>query len=374
MTSNSTVSSSMKYGLHITVIWPGTPLPLLRKFCWLIVLGAFQTCQYSYVITHLKSDTLIEIVDNLSICLPYTLLYIKLCIVWTNPSLLREILSIMEEECRKYAVLDKHNFISKAAHLSYYLTSSVMCIHITSSTFYVLGVLMPHGNATTSRELLLKMNLPFDTNESPIYELVVSAQIICQTVTAYAFGFFGGLLLMVVLHVGCQIDVMCQVLMEVPHKNKKHLRFLVSRHQEIIAFVDKIEKLFTFMALSQVVSNTILICCLGYIIIIAIQIEDGFALLMKCVLFYIGICSELFIYCFAGEYLSTKSQLISDTAYKFLWYNLHPNDSRILILVILRSQKGFTVTFGKFANLSMENFMAIMKSAASYVSVLLAMT
>ncbi|XP_076756554.1 odorant receptor 4-like [Xylocopa sonorina] len=374
MASISTISRSVKYGLHVAVTWPGTPLPILRKFCWTIALFVLQICQYSYIITHFGSDTLIEIADNLSITMAFTLLSIKLGIAWTHPRLIRLILSTMEEECRKYAAIDTNNYILKAANLSYRLTSFVVYTYIPAGAFHMFSALVLQDSNAATRELMLKMNLPFDTSESPIYELVVSVQIIYQTMTAYTFGVFGALLLMIVLHIGCQIDVMCHTLMEVPYKSKEQLKFFINRHKEIIIFSNKIEKLFTYMALSQLLSNTLLICTLGYILVIAIQMENGFALLIKCIVFYIGVCLELFVYCYAGEYLSSKSQLINDTAYKFLWYNLQPNEIQLLVLVILRSQKGFTLTFGKFANLSLESFMSIMKVSASYMSVLLAMS
>ncbi|XP_043506688.1 uncharacterized protein LOC122527004, partial [Frieseomelitta varia] len=68
------------------------------------------------------------------------------------------------------------------------------------------------------------------------------------------------------------------------------------------------------------------------------------------------------------------SKLLGDTAYDLLWYKMRPKETRFLIPVILRSQNGFILTFGKFASLSMESFMAIMKASGSYISVLLAMT
>lgn len=38
---------------------------------------------------------------------------------------------------------------------------------------------------------------------------------------------------------------------------------------------------------------------------------------------------------------------------------MNPNESRLLIPIILRAQRGFTFTFGKFATLSMESFTAV---------------
>ena len=65
------------------------------------------------------------------------------------------------------------------------------------------------------------------------------------------------------------------------------------------------------------------------------------------------------------KYLSHQSQLIGDTAYDILWYDLRPTESQLLIPVILKSQKGFTLTFGKFSSLSLESFTSV-----SYFSVL----
>ncbi|XP_050476637.1 odorant receptor 63a-like [Bombus huntii] len=209
---------------------------------------------------------------------------------------------------------------------------------------------------------------------------------------------------------------MCQTSSETPYKNEKQLKFFISRHQEIILFAEKIEKFFTYIALSQLITNTLIICCLGYLIVLVsnsslfginssyekmsfwifdilirvnlsrfklyyqpktfyiysmykrglrhyvlqiIHIENGFPMFMKCVVFYISVCSEAFVYCFAGEYLNIKSKLIADTAYEFLWYDTHPSKSRLLIPVILRSQRGFSFTLGKFANLSMSTFAAV---------------
>ncbi|XP_050600418.1 odorant receptor 13a-like isoform X1 [Bombus affinis] len=371
----NTISRSVKYGLHYAASWPGAPLSVLCKLFWMIVLGVGQTHQYNYIIKHYKVQTLIEIIDNISICLPFSLVCIKLVIAWTHQGLLHSILSTMEEECQTYAVMDTNNLISKTAHWCYRLTNIIISTTIASTVFYVIGVFTSEGvNATTPRELLLKMDLPFDTSKSPTFELVIIVQYFYQASSAFIFAVFTGLLLMIVLHIGCQIDVMCQTSSAIPYKNEKQLKFFISRHQEIILFAEKIEKFFTYIALSQLITNTLIICCLGYLIVLIIHIENGFPMFMKCVVFYISVCSEAFVYCFAGEYLNIKSKLIADTAYEFLWYDTHPSKSRLLIPVILRSQRGFSFTLGKFANLSMSTFAAIMKASGSYISVLLAMT
>lgn len=86
---------------------------------------------------------------------------------------------------------------------------------------------------------------------------------------------------------------------------------------------------------------------------------------------------DAFIFCFVGEYLSTKvsmrcnayrimfndenfftlqSKMIGDAAYESLWYESKPNQNRDVFLMIVRSQKRLTLTVGKFVDLSLQQF------------------
>ncbi|XP_076284881.1 odorant receptor 4-like [Lasioglossum baleicum] len=284
----------------------------------------------------------------------------------------------MEEDCEKYAAIDTHKLIPKAADLSYRLTTITAVLYPLSAGFYAVGTFaFQQGNHSTTRPLVVIMDLPFDTNESPVYELVVTTQFLFLTSSAFTFGIFSALLLMMVsekdsackygtrgwklttLHVGCHVDILCHTLTDPSEIGNKHIRFFVSRQQEIILFAERIEELFTYIALSQLFSNTLITCCLGYLIVITLDTENGLPMLIKSVLFYYCICLEAFIYCFAGEYLDIKSKLIGNTAYESLWYNMQPINSRQLVLLILRAQKGLPLSFGKFSNLNLESFTSV---------------
>ncbi|KAL0133990.1 hypothetical protein PUN28_001122 [Cardiocondyla obscurior] len=123
----------------------------------------------------------------------------------------------------------------------------------------------------------------------------------------------------------------------------------------------------------QVVWNTLLICCLGFVLIISVYNETGVFMLVKTVFAYLAITTEAFIICFAGEYLSLKGALIARATYETLWYDMPSDRSKYIIFIIMRSQKRLAITAGKMMDLSFETFMTIMKASASYVSVLYAM-
>ncbi|XP_014487342.1 PREDICTED: putative odorant receptor 92a [Dinoponera quadriceps] len=151
------------------------------------------------------------------------------------------------------------------------------------------------------------------------------------------------------------------------------IKDLIYRHQKIITLSENIENLFSYIALMQLLWNTLVICCTGFVIIITVSTDVGITTLFKSVSFYIAITLEAFIFCFAGEFLSAKSKSIGDAVYESLWYNMSPTDSRVLLFVMLRSQKRLTITAGKVVDLTLEGFTSIMKASASYVSVLNAM-
>ncbi|XP_014483815.1 PREDICTED: odorant receptor 13a-like [Dinoponera quadriceps] len=147
---------------------------------------------------------------------------------------------------------------------------------------------------------------------------------------------------------------------------------LIEKHNKIISFSKNLEKLFSFMALMQVFWNTLVICSLGIFFIISVNNEPGFGL-VKTVFVYVGVTVEIFIFCFAGEYLRLKSKSLADAAYESLWYNMSPKNCKNILFVIMRSQKQLSLTAGGMATLSLEAFANIMKASASYVSVLNAM-
>ncbi|XP_078047598.1 uncharacterized protein LOC144475506 isoform X2 [Augochlora pura] len=201
MKSPSTVSKSVKFGLHFAGIWPGTPLPGLHKILWVIFMVLFQGYQYRYIIARFRTESLEALIDSLTIVLPVSLVSIKLTVSWIHHSVLSNLLITMEEDCEKYAAIDTNKLIPKAAELSYRLTTITAVLYPLSAGFYAAGTLaFQQSNDSTTHRLLLNMDLPFETNESPIYELVVTTQFLFLTSSAFTFGIFSALLLMVTLN------------------------------------------------------------------------------------------------------------------------------------------------------------------------------
>jgi len=79
-----------------------------------------------------------------------------------------------------------------------------------------------------------------------------------------------------------QIDIMQQDLIEISNGKYDRSTFLVVikdliyKHQKIITLSKNIENLYTHIALMQVLWNTLVICCTGFVIIIVSNVGRFF--------------------------------------------------------------------------------------------------
>jgi hypothetical protein len=96
------------------------------------------------------------------------------------------------------------------------------------------------------------------------------------------------------LHAGGQLEILHYWLTQIaPHENEnKHKSIvtltnkIIQKHQKIINFSEKIESLFTYIALLLFVSNTIMICSIGFLIVTVSKIvKNSVRLLESSVIF-----------------------------------------------------------------------------------------
>lgn len=76
------------------------------------------------------------------------------------------------------------------------------------------------------------------------------------------------------LHVSGQIDILCRELSTIHYDSSgpresivASIRLLIARHQRIITLSDNVDILYSNIALMQFMSNTAVICCIGFTII-----------------------------------------------------------------------------------------------------------
>lgn len=87
-----------------------------------------------------------------------------------------------------------------------------------------------------------------------------------------------------ILHVGGQMDILrCWLTQLVPGKNEPRekresviimTKKIVRKHQKIIMFSEHIEDLYTYIALVQFTTNTLLMCMLGFLTVTVSKVPN----------------------------------------------------------------------------------------------------
>ncbi|XP_014480033.1 PREDICTED: odorant receptor 13a-like [Dinoponera quadriceps] len=269
------------------------------------------------------------------------------------------------------------------AKISDRLMNSIIILHTMAISAYCGGTVLKRveiANRTGELPYVDKLNLPFDVNTQLMYRSILLAEFFIGISMCWLAGVTNVLLLSLTLHAAGQMDILRNWFTQLVPRAKaiKHestviiLKRIVQKHQKIIDFSECIESLYTRIAFLIFASNMIMICSLGFVIVTAIDRPNAVEQIVRSLLFYTITNLEAFIFCFAGEYLNNKSKSVGIAAYN-TWYDLEPSDGRVLLIIILRSQKQLTLTAGKMVDLSLESFTNIMKASGSYLSVLLAM-
>lgn len=79
---------------------------------------------------------------------------------------------------------------------------------------------------------------------------------------------------------------------------------------------------------------------------------------------------QLSFYTFAGDCLEMRSIALSYATYNCDWYELPANTARDIRFILMRASIPHQLTAGKFVVMNMITFKDILKSTASYLSVL----
>ncbi|XP_018047579.1 PREDICTED: odorant receptor 4-like [Atta colombica] len=385
MRSNRTINRTVELMLIMFGVWPGISCVILYRVFWMITLAINQFFHYSYFVTHFHFDNLFDLMDCLSSFLVTVKLTVKLIIFSLKQRKFIEILTTMTEDwndCDNDGVALRET--ASKTKLSSHISNGLIILHTMATFAYVIGILLADAdvtNRTAELPLMIKMEYPFVIDTQRKYSLILVTQFVFVMVCSWGAGLFNALFLTLTLHVGSQMNILLCWLTKFGSKDieNKHNSFvtvttkIIRKHQKIINFSENVENLYSYIALLQFTLNIVMICSLAFLIVTAIGTPDATEQIVRSLLFYVVTNLEAFIFCFAGEYLSNKSKAIGNAVYNSTWYDMKAKDSRVLLFIILRSQRQLKLTAGKMTVLSFECFTNIMKASGSYLSVLLAM-
>nr|WGO81775.1 olfactory receptor 100 [Microplitis mediator] len=176
------------------------------------------------------------------------------------------------------------------------------------------------------------------------------------------------------MHICGQLEILKNEFRELKTTNnksedRKTFQNVVRRHSHLMSLIYKLESSFNLVILAQLIMSGILICIMGLQVIIAMKTENLFAGVKASVVLS-SLMSQLFLYSYGGDYLTSQCEAIAYAAYESSWHKSSMERIKDIQFIILRAEKLIYVTAGKFFYMTLGTFMDIIKLSVSYMSVL----
>nr|WKF45104.1 odorant receptor 46 [Podabrus annulatus] len=154
---------------------------------------------------------------------------------------------------------------------------------------------------------------------------------------------------------------------EMNKKANNLLRICVIRHNAIERFLVSIENGLSFSFLIQLLVTLTLTALVGFSFFFVSVKSPNF---IRCLFFFVADVIQLAMLCFACNEVILKSEKIRDACYMSDWNKYNTSVCKTLFIIMERSKRPLCFTAGKFAVISLETFITILKMSMSYFTLL----
>nr|AXM05130.1 odorant receptor [Campoletis chlorideae] len=148
----------------------------------------------------------------------------------------------------------------------------------------------------------------------------------------------------------------------------RRFKICIINHQRLINGVDELNDLFSTSMSVQLFSSFSMICFTGFQAVLGAK---NLTSLLKFGVYLGAAFSQLLNWCWTGNSLVYQSASLSTSQWLSGWEDNHtPEVIHLLIISLMRSKKPLSLKAGKFYTMSMETFIAILRSSYSFFALL----
>ncbi|XP_076166223.1 odorant receptor 10-like [Ptiloglossa arizonensis] len=365
-------------------------ITLVYSFCGIFFIAWLVTREVYYT-----RNALSECLFNVSSFLSMTMALFKLLILLPRR---KDFLHLILYLKRKF--LHSNYDFYEGAILDTCKRNSVffVCIftgfcHVTVMSYMLSPIVVNIGRNESDRILpfTIRTDLPLTT--TPYYEITFILQALSLYQTGVCYLCFDNFLFIMTLQVATQFRILQYRLenMKSVKNQEKHsalfdagssdcdadkyydaFKTYVRQHQALIAYCEKLENVFSFFSLGQVLLFSMLICLDGYL---TLATDAHASRRLIFVSHTIAIIAQLFMYTYSSDCLIQESSNVASAMYAAPWFRLPMSKyGRILrkdlTLVMIRSRVPCSLSGYGFFTVSLETYTKVLSTAFSYFTLL----
>ncbi|XP_076642120.1 odorant receptor 4-like [Halictus rubicundus] len=259
---------------------------------------------------------------------------------------------------------------------------TILCLVFMYSSGFMYLTIMQYASGTSVDEhnrTIKPLVYPtysglFDSQASPIYELLYAAHSVAGCLTCSITVGACGLAAMFVTHICGQIDIMIlrlQKLAGIEGNTELHPKLvrIVHHHVRMLRFSSSVGTLLQEICFFEFLGSTCVICLVEYYTIMDWEVNNTLRLISNIMLL-LSIMFNIFILCYIGELLVEKTGDVGSLCFMIDWYKFPVETMRSLILIIAISNNPAKITAGHIADLNLSTFGGILKTSLAYLSFL----
>ncbi|XP_045776312.1 odorant receptor 49b-like [Maniola jurtina] len=305
----------------------------------------------------------------------------KVTVFIVNKKNLRELLDFM-----KVDIFDPQtSYHNKVLYTNARKVKKLCAVFLVTAIMTVnLWAIMPLFDNAESRFFPFKIWMPVDPQKSPQYQLGYLYQITCIYCSAMLFFAVDSTILSMVMFGCAQLEIIIDKMQKLqtaplslnwkPEKynqvigeNNKLFIECLRHHQAVIRFIEMLEDTYHANIFFQLCATVGIICIIG----LRISFAEPSSVQFYSMLNYMAtMLSQLYLYCWCGSELTTKSQDLRVWLYQCPWYEQDVKFRLSLLLAMERMKRPIILKAGHYIPLSRPTFVSIVRSSYSYFAVL----
>nr|XP_050863389.1 uncharacterized protein LOC127069859 [Vespula vulgaris] len=220
----------------------------------------------------------------------------------------------------------------------------------------------------TKRQLTFRAWLPFDNNMTTyVFYLTYFHQILAFLIGAALHVALDCLIFGFLIHVCCQIKILENRLTKITNENKPALKLCIRHHDCIYKFANNVIKMFEFTIFIQFFITTSTVCFTLY------QLTKVSPISFECVKILLYMCCvliQVYLYCWYGSLIETKSKEISMTIFNIDWITLSDDIRKTLLFMMKRTMKPIVFVVIRILPVNLDSFVSVLKTSYSAYNIL----
>ncbi|XP_026823837.1 odorant receptor 13a isoform X2 [Ooceraea biroi] len=235
-----------------------------------------------------------------------------------------------------------------------------------------LSINITNENSVREYTIPSRCALEYFNASNSIYRIVCFIETIALILATSANIGNDAMFLNITLHMCGQVKILRTNFMDIDVTSSRaydRFNILIQRHIYLIHIVKQLAETISFILLTQLFISSILLCIMGFQLILSLKVND-IVMTTKSFSVLSAFLSQLTLYSFIGDYLKSQMEEIGLSIYRSSWYDYPRKLTRNMIFVLMRTESPIALQAGNFIMINLSTYMSILKTSASYLSVL----